>query len=264
MGPIEMFKLLGDYSKLKSLNGEKGTTMSKVPQYVTLFISLIGTIGVPTLAQNWLHTHGAVYVIFVAVALVLHAIFPSIFAAPSAADQKATGLGGSATCLVLIGLMLLGGLAGTAKAQTVVAPAVTAPATNLYALGVSYNQGAAPAVAGTALYARLVAGSSTYAFTLIDVLPSATKPYTVSTNIGAGIAQQVATIDGVAIFVPTAAGISLTGTNAGWSWSTGAMAVVKLPKPGFYLLPSVRLLKSSVSGGTGYQPVIGIDFGWGQ
>jgi hypothetical protein len=49
----------------------------------------------------------------------------------------------------------------------------------------------------------------------------------------------------------------------GWAWSTGALASVKL-KGNFRLFPMVRIAKSSVSNGTGYQPIIGVLFGWGQ
>lgn len=136
--------------------------------------------------------------------------------------------------------------------------------TNLYAAGVSYNHGATPQIAGTGLYARLIAdGSGTYAFTVVDVLPNDVKPFTVTTNMGVGIAQKMFTIGKVPIFVPTSAGISVNGSNTGWQWSTGALASIKV-KGNFRILPNVRLEKSSVSNGTGYQPIVGVLFGWGQ
>lgn len=161
--------------------------------------------------------------------------------------------------------VLMASLAGFAAAQTSSnpAPAAATPIQNLYAAGASYNVGASPAVAGTGLYAHLVAGTGTYAFTAVDMLPNTAKPFTVSTNIGAGIAQQVATIAGVPIYVPTAAGISFSGPNTGWQWNVGALASFKL-KGNYYLMPTVRMVKSSVSNGTGYQPIIGLLVGWGQ
>lgn len=136
---------------------------------------------------------------------------------------------------------------------------------NLYMAGGSYNAGATPAFAGTALYAHQINTSGTYAFTMVDALPNTLRPFTVTTNFAAGIAQRIATIDGVSIFVPTAAGISYTGPNVGWSWSTGAGVPFQLKKgSSWYLMPTARVLKSSVSNGSGYQPIIGLLFGWGQ
>src|SRR6185437_4367544 len=93
---------------------------------------------------------------------------------------------------------------------------------NLYMAGVSYNNGSATPVAGSALYAHQLNASGTFAFTHVDVIPASVKPFTVTNNIGVGVAQRVATIAGYPIFVPTSAGISYTGSNTGWAWSTGA------------------------------------------
>ena len=60
-----------------------------------------------------------------------------------------------------------------------------------------------------------------------------------------------------------AAGISFNGTNTGWQWNAGALASIKL-KNNWFVMPNVRLLKSSVSNGAGYQPIVGVLFGWGQ
>lgn len=143
------------------------------------------------------------------------------------------------------------------------ASAQSADISNLYAGGVSYNPGATPAIAGTGLWAHKVADTNTYAFTAVDALPTTLKPLVVNTNFSAGIAQKVLTIGKIPIFVPASAGVSYNGSNTGWAWTTGAMAAIKF-KSNYYLCPNVRLVKSSVSGGTGYQPVIGVLFGWGQ
>src|SRR3984957_17559439 len=88
------------------------------------------------------------------------------------------------------------------------APAATAPQ-NIYAFGPSWNVGGSPPVAGTALYAyQLPTNSDTWAFTVMDILPNTLKPFTVTDNIGIGIAQKAFTIGSVPIFIPTAAGIS--------------------------------------------------------
>lgn len=133
--------------------------------------------------------------------------------------------------------------------------------TNLYAVGVSYNQGAAPAISGTGLWAHKVNDSGTYSFTVVDAVSGNTKPFTVNTNFSAGVAQKVLTIGKVPIFVPTSAGISFTGTNTGWVWTTGALASIPF-KSSYRICPNVRLIKSSI--GNGYQPVVGVLIGWGQ
>lgn len=137
----------------------------------------------------------------------------------------------------------------------------TPPTSNVAAVGVSVNPGGSPQVAGTGLWARLVNGEGTYAFTVVDALPTSIKPFTVTTNISAGVAQRIFTINGVDILVPTAAGISWTGSNTGWAWSTGGMAAFRYKQA--RILPNIRFLKSSVSSGTGYQVVAGVLFGWG-
>ena len=134
---------------------------------------------------------------------------------------------------------------------------------NFYAGGVSYQPGASPAVAGTGLYARLIAGEGTYAFGVLDALPASLRPFSVSTQVGGGIAQKLATLGGVQIYVPTSAGISWNGKNTGWAWSTGGMAVVSI-KGSWKVCPNVRALKSSVSGGSDYQVIFGVLLGYGR
>jgi len=157
--------------------------------------------------------------------------------------------------MVLIALCLLV-FAVPSRAQSI---------TNLYAAGVSYNSAGTPAIAGTALYAHQLGDTGTYAFTAVDALPTSFKPFVVTTNISAGVAQKVFSLGKVPIFVPTSAGVSFNGTNTGWAWSTGALASIKLgAKSNWRIFPTVRIAKSSVSNGTGYQPIVGILFGWGQ
>lgn len=145
----------------------------------------------------------------------------------------------------------------------ITASAQTSNPTNIYAAGISFNQGATPQIAGTALYAHSVSDSGTYAFTVIDALPNTFHPFSVTTSIGAGIAQKVFTIGEVPVYIPTSAGISFNGQNTGWDWSTGALASIKL-KGNWRVMPNVRVVKSSVSNGTGFQPIVGLMFGWGQ
>ncbi len=137
------------------------------------------------------------------------------------------------------------------------------PSTNNFAAaGVSVNPGATPAIAGTGLWARLLnKDTTTYAFTVVDALPVSVKPFQVNTQVSAGIAQKLLSIRGVDILVPTAAGVSWSGNNVGWSWSSGGAAVVKVGQG--RILPNVRFIKSSNSGGAGYQIICGILIGVG-
>lgn len=140
---------------------------------------------------------------------------------------------------------------------------VVANLQSLYGAGVSYSVNATPSVAGTALYARLIGDGGTYAFTAVDAVPNTLKPFTVNTNIGVGVGQKVATFGKIPVYMPTAAGISFNGSNTGWQWNGGVLVAIHI-KDQYYLLPTVRFLKSSVSNGSGYQPIVGLLFGWGQ
>lgn len=160
----------------------------------------------------------------------------------------------------VLSLILILFFATLAFAQT---PAEPLPA-NVYAAGLSVAPGGSPAVAGTGLYARLVSNDTgTYAFTVVDALPASVKPFTVTTNFGIGVAQKLVTIGKVNVFVPTAAGITYAGGNTGFQWSGGVMASIKY-KEHYRIMPNVRFVKSAVSNGSGYQPVFGLMFGWGQ
>src|ERR1035441_9316578 len=143
------------------------------------------------------------------------------------------------------------------------AQVTTLPA-NFAAIGASYLPGGSPSIAGTGLYAHLLSGTSgTYAFSVIDAVPTSTKPFTFTTQTSVGVAQKVFTLGSVPVFVPTSAGISWTGTNTGWSWSTGAMALIPLKAgSGWTIMPSARVVKASISG-SGYQVIAGIAIGWG-
>lgn len=161
-----------------------------------------------------------------------------------------------------LGLFFAGSLA-LAQTTTTTPTTQTTGIQNLYGLAPSWNVGGSPAIAGTALYAHEVNTSGTYAFTAVDMLPNTLKPLTVTTNIGVGVAQKVATIGEVPIYVPSSAGISVNGSNTGWAWTAGALAPIKV-KGDWYLLLGGRLVKSSVSGGSGYQPILSVGIGWGK
>lgn len=264
MNPVELFKLFGLWRKAKAVETEKVNMSVKLPQIAHLAITLTGVIGVPELAHKWLSApaHLTVYVTLVAASALLHALSPSIFGGPSADAANQSGFSPkelSKLGMIVMALFLFGGMA---RAQTASTPPLPAPApSNIYALGPSFNQSATPEIAGTALYAhRLTNG--TYAFTAVDALPASVKPFTVTTNIGIGVAQKVATVGKVNIYAPTAAGISFSGQNTGWEWNAGALAAIRVHGQ-YYVMPEVRLVKASI-GGSGYQPIVGVLFAWGQ
>ena len=241
-------------NRISNVLKEDATMQVKIPQLVTLICTLLGTLGAPALMNTQVHAHLGLYTGLVAAAMILHALLPS------------TGMSNKA------GLFLLGGLglalACPAGVRAQITPAAPTPAQiqNIYAAGGSYSVNAQPAAAGTALYAHNLntgAALPTFAFTVVDASPNTVKPFTVTTNVGAGIAQQLAAVGKLQVFLPTAAGISWSGSNTGWQWNGGALISIHL-KGQYYLMPSVRFLKSSVSGGSGYQPIIGLLFAWGQ
>jgi hypothetical protein len=167
--------------------------------------------------------------------------------------------------LLLIGMGTL--LTATASAQTSSTTTTTLP-TNVYAAGVSYNNGNSTPVAGTALYARVAsAENGTFAFTALDVLPTAYKPFTVSTNVSVGVAQKVWSLNGITFYMPTSAGVSITGSNTGWTWTGGILADYPIKRKGvatsYRVMPNVRFLKSSVSNGSDYQLIAGVMIGIG-
>src|SRR6516165_9379533 len=90
----------------------------------------------------------------------------------------------------------------------ILVPIASAQVNNLVAGGVSYNYNAQPSIAGTFMVAHLTAGTGTYSFAVMDVLPNTTKPFTVTNNIGVGVAQKMFTIGSVNVYSPTTAGIS--------------------------------------------------------
>ena len=136
--------------------------------------------------------------------------------------------------------------------------APAAPSTNIYAVGVSYNQGSSPAVAGTALWAHSVSDSGTFAFTVVDILPLGYHPFAVTTNVGVGVAQKLFTVHGLDVYGSGSAGLSVNGSNTGWAWTSGALIDVPVKGGKYHLMPNVRLLKSSIGNGAGYQPILGI------
>ena len=98
--------LYATYNKLTRLS-RKGAPLMK---YITLIVTMLGTLGAPALIGNYVHAHLTLYAIFVAAALLLHASLPSIFGAPSDDDVKAADnvklgkFGAFLLCLFILGI----------------------------------------------------------------------------------------------------------------------------------------------------------------
>ena len=220
--------------------------MNQFKKYLPTILAASGAV-IPFLMPSLLayvsaHPHTTVGVLLAAFIAAYHSTAPK--------DQQ------NVVKALFVGVCLIGLCSSAAVAQTT--------PSNIYAAGISFNNNGSPAVAGTGLYAKLINdGMGTYAFTVVDALPQNAKPFTVTTNFGAGIAQKAFMIGKVPVFIPSSAGISFNGTNTGWAWSTGALASVKL-KGNWRVFPNVRIVKSSVTNGTGYQPIVGVLFGWGS
>ena len=89
----------------------------KIPQLVTLICTLLGTLGAPALMNTQVHAHMGLYTGLVAAGMILHALLPSIFGAPSAADQQATGMSNKAGLFLLAGLGLALAYPASVRAQ---------------------------------------------------------------------------------------------------------------------------------------------------
>ena len=158
-------------------------------------------------------------------------------------------------------------LAAFALGQTT-PPAPVNPV-NIWGVGASWNQGASSTLAqqfaGTAMYARAVADATgTYAYTVIDIVPTNVKPITVTTNVGAGVAQKMLSAGAWTIYATGAVGPSWNGGSAGWAWSAGGMAAHAIGKGTWYVAPMVRVISSNVSNQSGSQLIFSLGFGTAQ
>lgn len=137
---------------------------------------------------------------------------------------------------------------------------------NTASAGVSIKPGDSAPVAGTALYTRRLA-DKTRAFVALDAVPTNTRPFAVTTNVGVGIAQRVGPAITVwrreiTFWIPTSAGVSWSGVHVGWKWDGGGLANIPLKGP-TAIQPNVRFVKSSINNHSDYQVIGGALFSWG-
>jgi hypothetical protein len=167
---------------------------------------------------------------------------------------------------------VIGALLVPCAAQTA-PPAAPAESANLYGLGLSYNNASADSpVAGTLLYAHKLNDSGTYGFTVVDALPASSVAVsgkkvfnfsTVTTNVGIGVAQKIATIGKLPIYGIASSGFSWTGQNSGWNYSGGGMTHIRFKNSAWGLAPNIRFAKSNVSG-AGIQLIPGVMLTYNQ
>ena len=153
-----------------------------------------------------------------------------------------------------------------ACAQTTTATTTAALPTTFVGLGVAGSPGATPPVVGTGLFATQInASTGTYSATVCQAIPNNTKPFTVLTNCGTGVAQKAPfSIAGVTPYVIVDGGISWQSSNVGFQWSGLATVPFRIKKSNWYVLPFVGWSKSTVSNGTGYQLTGGTLFTYGK
>lgn len=248
-----LFKIESTYKEV-----EEGIKMKNATKVVAAVIALLtAVVQIPSIQEGLVHfivSHPAVSLALGGISGLLALIH----------NPKARTI----VNILLLGI-LIGGFCPTTSAQTLPSAPVS-ELQNIYGVGASWNNSAQPPVAGTLFYGHRLNDSGTYGFSILDVLTNTVKPFTVTTNIGAGVAQKVATIAKLPIFMPTTAGISFNGQNVGWEWNGGAATLfpinklVKKASSDWYLMPTVRFLKSSVSNGTGYQLIFGSEICWGK
>jgi hypothetical protein len=248
--PIARFLLRREAMKYLKL------LQSHWPTIAAIVVALLPFVRPEILDFVKLHPHTTIGVLLSALIAAYNHASPAQQAQLQAIVDKLLAQGQAPVAKIILLLAMLAVFPSLSRAQTTPVPQ------NIYAGGISFNNAASPAIAGTGLYARLLSQSAgTYAFTAVDVLPNTLKPLTVTSNFSTGVAQKVFTVAGVPIYVPTSAGVSYTGSNTGWNWNTGAMASIKLKK-NWRFFPNVRVLKSSVSNGSGVQLTVGVFFGY--
>lgn len=160
--------------------------------------------------------------------------------------------------------LCLASYAPPARAQAT-PPAPTSSLQNLYTVGVNASPGAGTPVDGSFMWAHNLNDSTgTFGFTLVDIVPATLKPFTVVTNTSLGVAQKLATIAGKEIYGTAGAGLSMSGTATGYNYNFGAALPLRYKQTNWYIVPVVRVLKTNVPNGNGYQPIFGLHFGWGQ
>lgn len=171
--------------------------------------------------------------------------------------------------MILLALFVLPCMAHAQTAAPAPTPAAVADAAsaNFYAGGIAWNQSGNPQIGGNVIYGHEVSSDTVphmYFVSILDILPTGNKPFTATTNIGAGVAQQVTTIAGFPLFYLATTGLTINGPNTGWNYDGGIATTFnpfKKKCPSCFLMPHARFLKASVSNGSGYQPIVGIDFG---
>jgi hypothetical protein len=233
---------------------EEGIAMKNSTKVIASIVSLLtlalGLHPVQVAIAGFLTTHPVVAAVIAAISTLVALIHNPV------ADPTQAASGSKIVPMILLFLAF-----GMLSLSTVRAQAVPpADGNNMAAVGMNYSVNASPSLAGSLLYARLLLPSTdTWAFTNADFLPNTLKPFTVTNNVGAGVAQKIATFGTVPVYCITAAGVSWTGTNTGFQFNGGCIASIKYK--GFLIMPDARFLKSSVSNGTSYQPILGAYIG---
>jgi hypothetical protein len=101
-----------------------------------------------------------------------------------------------------------------------------------------------------------------YSFNLFDVVSKSSHPFTTAVIASTGLAQHVRDIGPVHLYLVGTIGVASGGTNTGWAWTSGGVAVIPL-RGGFSLMPCIRVLNSGVlAQGQAPQFMVGLAIGW--
>ncbi len=135
------------------------------------------------------------------------------------------------------------------------------PPKDTVAAGVTWNQYSAPQISGTLLYAHQLTDRGMYSFSYVDIFSKSDSEYLVTTALTTGVAQHLRAVGPAQIYIVTTIGIAAGGTNSGGAITAGGCAIIPIGNKGWRLVPSVRVIKATVSE---FQAIYGIAIGWGK
>jgi len=136
---------------------------------------------------------------------------------------------------------------------------------DVFAVGVHWNQNATPQIGGGAKYMKRVTDIGTYQINYIDIYSKTVVPFTVAVTFMPGLAQKVFTIAGAPVMLSSAVGPAAGASEAGYAWTSGAFGIVSIGSKGWRLIPEVRWTKSNISSAEQTTNIFaGLSIAWGK
>lgn len=140
LNPFKLLAIYGDLNKIEAITKEKGKmTALKISQIAAILVGLAGAVNAATVAQGFVHQHVVLCTVLYGVAQILHAVLPSIFAAPV---KQPSGVVKAAAMVAVLGLFTM--LPAPVRAQAATTTTATASTSNGFAssagpVAVHYN-----------------------------------------------------------------------------------------------------------------------------